>query len=65
MQQVVVVYTFRDMTSGELWIDVTVDSAPFGSLGPFDTAQERQRALDDMMEMGRSIGARELPLTPQ
>lgn len=63
--EVVAEYLFRDMTSGEFWIDIRVNRQPYGSIGPFDTATERQRAHDDLMDMTRSMGAKDVPSLPQ
>jgi len=64
-EETVIIYTFRDMASGEFWIDITTNGEPYGSLGPFETEGERQHVHDDLMSMMRSLGARDLPVTPQ
>lgn len=61
MSDAICQYIFRDMTNGELWIDVKVNAEPHGSIGPFDTEAARQSALDDLLEMTRSLGAVDLP----
>ena len=50
-------YVFRDMHNGEFWLDVVVDRKPHGSVGPFKSETERQRAHDDLTSMLRSMGA--------
>jgi len=60
-EEVIAEYIFRDMESGEFWIDVKVDGLPHGCVGPFETERERQRALDDLLQMTRSLGAKDLP----
>src|SRR5262245_513542 len=60
----VVEYIFRYMVGddGTFWIDVLVNREPYAHVGPFDTAAERQRAHDDMLEdMLRSMGAKDVP----
>jgi hypothetical protein len=59
--EVVAEYVFRDMTNGEFWIDVRVNRQPYMQIGPFDTEAERQRAHDDLLNMTRSLGAKDLP----
>lgn len=63
--EAVVEYVHRDMNSGELWLDINVNREPWAQLGPFETASERQRALDDLLKMTRSLGAKDVPLLPQ
>lgn len=55
----VVEYLHRE-TDGEFWIDLRVDREVSSALGPFATAAERQRAHDDMLNMMRSFGAKDL-----
>lgn len=62
---VVAEFILRDMKNGELWLDVTANRTPYVQVGPFDTATERQRALDDLLKMTRSLGAKDVPLLPQ
>ena len=59
---IVVEYTFRTDADGAFWIDVVADrgGAGSGSIGPFDTEAERQRAYDDMTSMVRSLGGSDL-----
>ncbi len=64
-KDVVVEYIFRDMAGGSFWIDIRADGEMQGSLGPFDSEPERQRALDDMVSMLRSTGATDIPLRLQ
>ena len=59
--EVVAEFIMRDMRSGELWIDVRINRQTYQSVGPFDTEQERQRALDDLLSMTRSLGAKDIP----
>lgn len=63
--EVVAEYVFRDMKDGELWLDVRVNRQPYMQIGPFDTAAEWQRAHDDLLNMTRSLGAKDLPLHQQ
>lgn len=63
--EVMAEYIFRDTRDGEFWIDVKVNRQPYQSVGPFDTAAERQRAHDDLLNTLRSIGAKDLPRLPQ
>lgn len=63
--EVVAEYIFRDMASGEFWIDIRVNRQPYGKIGPFDTQGDRQRAHDDLLNMTRSLGAQDLPALPQ
>lgn len=63
--EVVAEYVFRDMKDGELWLDVRVNRQPYMQIGPFDTAAERQRTHDDLLNMTRSLGAKDLPLHQQ
>lgn len=49
----------------QFWLDIVADRDPWQTLGPFDSAEERQRVHDDLMAMMRSAGARDLPLQPQ
>lgn len=59
--EVVAEYVFRDMKDGEFWIDVRVNRQPYMQIGPFDTEGERQRAHDDLINMARSLGAKDIP----
>ncbi len=63
--EVVAEYVFRDMANGDFWIDIRVNRQPYGSIGPFDTETERQRAHDDLLNMTRSLGAKDLPALSQ
>lgn len=65
MNEAVVEYMLRDMSGGSFWIDVVVDRERWGSIGPFETETERQRALDDLLSMTRELGAKDLPLKEQ
>lgn len=62
--EAIVEYIFRDMKSGEFWIDIRMNREPYGSLGPFDTETERQRVRDDLTAMMRSLGGKDLPAVP-
>lgn len=42
------------------WLVVIVDGAPLDRIA-FDTGEERQRAYDDMLNMLRRSGAKDLP----
>lgn len=63
--EVIAEYVFRDTHDGEFWIDVRVNGQPYMQIGPFDTAAERQRAHDDLLNMTRQLGATDLPTLPQ
>jgi hypothetical protein len=63
--EVMAEYIFRDTRDGEFWIDVKVNRIPYQSVGPFDTASERQRAHDDLLQMVRSLGGKDVPALPQ
>lgn len=47
--------------AGEFWIEIRVDRTYRGDFGPFDTAGECDRALDDLLEHMRERGAVDLP----
>lgn len=57
---VLIEYFRRDDDDGH-WIDVKVNRLPYDSVGPFDTQAERDRAFDDLIDMSRQCGARDLP----
>lgn len=63
--EVVAEYILRDMRDGEFWIDIRMNRTPHGSVGPFASDAERQRALDDLLSMTRSLGAVDVPALPQ
>ncbi len=63
--EVIAEFLFRDALDGEFWIDVRMNRLPYAQIGPFATATERQRAHDDLMNMTRSLGAKDLPTHPQ
>lgn len=56
-----IAYLLVDKENGEYWIRTDVDSKPYAEIGPYDTAEERQRVLDDLLSMMRSQGAQDLP----
>jgi hypothetical protein len=60
--------SFRDETDDLgitwYWLDLVVDGQKFDSI-PFDTADERVRARDDLVNMALQVGGRELPLDPR
>jgi hypothetical protein len=58
-REVVAKYIFRD-ASGKFFIDIQIDDTPYSILGPFDTSDERQRAYDDLLDMMRQTGARDV-----
>jgi hypothetical protein len=62
--EAVIEYVHRE-TNGEYWLDIRANREPWAQLGPFDTATERQRAHDDLLNMMRSCGAKDLPILPQ
>jgi hypothetical protein len=57
---VVAEYIFRD-ADVDHWIDIKVNGVLANSIGPFPTADERQLALNDFLDMMRSTGAQDLP----
>lgn len=63
--EVVAQYSFYDASDGTFSISIKVNGQWATPLGPFDTATERQRVFDDMMEMMRSVGAVDIPPLPQ
>jgi hypothetical protein len=60
----VVEYLHRG-TGDELWLDINVNGAHYATLGPFETAGERQRMHDGILETMRSLGAEDLPIARQ
>jgi hypothetical protein len=60
----VVEYCYLEDEKG-YWIKIVANRQPYGSLGPFETENERQRALDDVMSMVRSMGGKDIPVRPQ
>lgn len=62
--EAVIEYVHRE-ADGEFWLDIRANREPWAQLGPFDTAGERQRAHDDMLNMMRSVGAKDMPDRPQ
>jgi len=65
MTTVLAEYSLRDTVDGELWIEVHVDRKLHDRIGPFTTHTERERALDDLLQMQRDGGATDLPARPQ
>lgn len=61
--EIVAEYIHRDMKNGEFWLDIRVNREGYANIGPFATAAERQRAMDDLLTMMRAGGARDV--TPQ
>lgn len=57
----VIEYIFRDTTCGKFYLDIHVDRKPYVILEPFNSADERQRAHDDLLQMMRSQGAIDIP----
>ena len=57
-------YILRDEPNGEFWFDVEIDGGKYETqhIGPFRSATERQRALDDLLIMTRATGAIDQPL---
>lgn len=54
-KKVILEYTQRDESDG-YWLDITADGSPHNQLW-FATASERNHALDDLLQMMRSVGA--------
>lgn len=63
MTKVVVEYNQVDLP-GEYRLDITVDRKPYAH-EHFDTKQERQTFLDNLLDMQRKGGAVDLPNKPQ
>jgi hypothetical protein len=61
---VFVEYIQRDTRDGEYWLDITVSGQPYHQL-QFASATERQRAVDDMLEMVRQHGGIDCPKAAQ
>lgn len=57
-------YYLADGNDGQFYINIDVDKKPYHQIG-FDTPGERQRALDDLLNMQRSSGAIDLPTKEQ
>lgn len=62
--EAVIEYVHREV-DGKFWIMIRADRIECNSIGPFDTAAERQRAHDDLIKMMCSLGAKDLPRHPQ
>jgi hypothetical protein len=62
--EAVIEYLHRDDGS-QFWLDIRVNREAWAQLGPFNTAAERQRVHDDMLNMMRSQGAKDLPTQAQ
>jgi hypothetical protein len=60
----VVEYVYRQQ-DGEFWLDIVADRMPWAQIGPFSTEAERHAAKADMLNMMRSMGAKDLPTQPQ
>lgn len=65
MAQAIVEYYHCTAKNGDLWLEIAVNGHRGQMIGPFDTATERQRVHDDMLEMMRSVGAKDMPLKVQ
>lgn len=64
LENPMVSFVFADRGDGKFWIDVLVNGQPYDAMD-FDTATERQRACDDMLEMLRSVGGKDMLSLPQ
>ena len=62
---VLVTWIMRDMADGSFWIDVLCDGEAYGSLGPFESEEARQKAHEEITEALRSQGATDVPIHPQ
>lgn len=62
--EAVIEYLHRE-ENGEFWLDIRANRELWAHLGPFDTASERQSAHDDMLNMMRQCGAKDLPRLAQ
>lgn len=56
---VVCEYAKVDETDGTFSIEIAVNGQPYDRIDNFATAGERDRALDDLLAMMRSVGARD------
>lgn len=50
---------------GKFWIEIKVDRQPWHTIGPFDTEAERHAVHADLLNMMRSVGAKDIPVLPQ
>lgn len=48
----------------EFWLDIRINRQPYTSLGPFGSAEQRQVVQDDLLQMVRALGGKDLPATP-
>lgn len=55
--QSLIEYMLIDDSAGGLFIEILSDGVIRYILGPFDTQEQRQAVLDDMMQMMRELGA--------
>lgn len=62
--EAVIEYVHRNAPGGEFWLHIRVNREPWADM-MFETAADRQRTHDDLLNMMRSVGAKDLPLMPQ
>lgn len=60
----IVEYIYRE-ADGAFWLDIHMDRQPWAQLGPFETEAARHAAKADLLNMMRSVGAKDLPGFPQ
>lgn len=60
----VVAEFYRAERDDGFWIGVSLTDGRKSEVGPFDTEDAAQRALDDLQNMARSLGGIDLPLGP-
>lgn len=49
----------------EFWLDIRINRQPYVSLGPFGSAEQRRVVQDDLLQMVRALGGKDLPTLPQ
>ena len=62
--EAVIEYVHRKDDAG-YWLGLRIDRIEERQIGPFSTAEERQRAHDDLLAMMRQLGAKDLPIHTQ
>ena len=62
-QPVIVTYLLRRQAAAEFWIDVDMDGALHGSVGPFSTRDKAIVAYEDLAGMVRELGGIDMPVS--
>lgn len=57
----VIEYMLVDDDDGGLFIEVHTDRTIMYIIGPFETNEQRQYILNDLMQMMRELGAKDIP----